>query len=69
MVKNQDRLKQLTKEVGLIRSDLKEVKSQLKNLASLDVEVYEVRPEYIRKIKRIDKERHFSREEFEKKLE
>ena len=69
MVKTQDRFKQLTKEIGLLRSDLKEVKSQLKNLTSLDVEVYEVRPEYIRKIKKIDKGRYFSREEFERELE
>jgi len=68
MVKTQDRFKQLTREIGLLRSDLKEVKSQLKNLTSLDVETYEVRPEYVRKIKKIDKGRYFSREEFEKKL-
>ncbi|MBI2084867.1 MAG: hypothetical protein HYT70_04650 [Candidatus Aenigmarchaeota archaeon] len=64
-----DRFKQITKEIGLLRSDLQEVKSQLKNLTSLDVEIYEVRPDYIRKIKKIEKGRHFSREEFERKLE
>ncbi len=65
----EDRFKQLTKEIGLLRSDLQEMKSELKNLTSLDVEFYEVKPDYIRKLKKIEKGKHFSREEFEQKLE
>ena len=56
----ENKFKQLTKDIGLIKSDLKEVKVRLQNLTTLDVETYEVRPEYMQKIKKLDKNGRFT---------
>ncbi len=59
-------LKQLVNDVGFIKRELLEIKDEITDLKDIELEV---KPEYLQKLKKIEKGKFFSQEEFEKEME
>jgi hypothetical protein len=59
-------LEKIADDVSFLKDRIIHIEEELNEINS---ELHEVRPEYTEKLKRIDKEKFLTREEFEKELE
>lgn len=58
-------LKQIARDMTIVREKVEEMEAELADIAS---DRHEVRPEYMEKLRRIEKEGTISKKEFEDKL-
>ena len=59
-------LKQIANDVSDIKKKLVKIEE---DIGELDIEIHEIKPEYIEKLKKIDSGRFLSEKEFEKELD
>jgi len=57
-------LKQIAKDVSIVKEKVEDIEAELADIAS---DLHEVRPEYLERLKRIEKEGTISQQEFERK--
>jgi septal ring factor EnvC (AmiA/AmiB activator) len=65
----EQKLKQIEKEVSDIKGKIEALAETMKHLEEdIHDKTFEVRPEYVQKLKRLEKRRFLTQEEFEKAL-
>ncbi len=58
-------LKQIVNDICFIKKELFEIKEEIGDLKDIELEV---KPEYVEKLKEIEKGKFFSRQEFEREM-
>ncbi len=65
MERNELLLEKIAKDMNVLKIKLSKIEADVEEI---NTDLHEVRPEYIEKLKKIQKGRYFSRKEFEKAL-
>jgi len=61
-----DLLKQIAEDMRFLKNEMVEIKGEISELKDIELEV---KPEYLKKLNKIEKGKFLSREEFDKEVE